>query len=138
MTLSFAEPRKEDRDLPGPYELLLGIDATLRLTSRDGRIVYEEVLFPIVELAVALEDWLASGLGAGQDFSFDSMESDEPGLVWCRARGDGWNVGALDEESPDLTIYDNEEVAVLFGRYVQGVDDWLRLALDRSLKDARV
>lgn len=53
------------------------MEATLRLATDAGRLVYEEPLFPVVELALALQDWLDSGIAAGDDFSFDSVESDE-------------------------------------------------------------
>ena len=77
MSLTFAEARIDRRGLPRPYDVLLGVEATLRLTMADGQVVYEEQFFPIVELAVALQDWLCDGFAVGSDFSFDSVESDE-------------------------------------------------------------
>ena len=137
MSLTFAEARIDRRGLPRPYDVLLGVEATLRLTMADGQVVYEEQFFPIVELAVALQDWLCDGFAVGSDFSFDSVESDDTGLLWCRACGSGWRIGALEQDFPDLTMYSQAEVKALFSRFIATVDEWLKAEIGGSLSSAR-
>jgi len=65
------------------------------------------------------------------------VESDDTGLLWCRASGSGWRIGALDQEFPDLTVYSQAEVKVLFTTYIETVDEWLKAAIGGSLSSAR-
>ncbi|MGL5866611.1 MAG: hypothetical protein ACRCYX_12225 [Dermatophilaceae bacterium] len=138
MSLLFTDAVMNSRGLPEPYDAVLGVEATLQLTSGDGRLVYEEPFFPVVELALALEDWLKSGLGAGKDFSFDSVESDESGLLSCRPHGCGWRIGALEQEFADMTVYGTARVAEVFSAFVRDVDGWLMASTGRSLYSTRL
>lgn len=133
MSLVFVDAKLDSRGLPEPYDVLLGVEATLRLTSGDGRLVYEEPFFPVVELALAIQDWLEAGIGAGEDFSFESVESDEAGLLWCRLHGRGWRIGALEQEFADMTVYETAHIAEAFSAFVRDVDGWLGASTGRSL-----
>lgn len=137
MKLTFTNARLDPRGLPQPYDVLLGVEATVRLTTDDGRLVYEEPLFPVVELALALQDWLDSGIAVGDDFSFDSVESDETGLLWCKADGDGWRIGALGQEFLDATVCSTAQVVAMFSAFVQAVEHWLLTSTSRTLGSAR-
>lgn len=137
MSLRFANARLESCGLPAPYDVVLGVEATLRLAAGDGRLVYEESLFPVVELALAIKDWLGTGIDVGRDFSFDSVESDEPGLLWCRVSGQGWRVGAIDQEFPDVTVYSSGVVREMFSAFVRDVDGWLAASVGRTLDSVR-
>jgi|SRR5712691_510371 len=77
-------PRVKDK-----FDRLLRIvgDFSIRV---DSRILYGESEFPFVEFATQLTKWLAAG--GHQDFSYDSVESDDPGLVWFRRSGEQWKV----------------------------------------------
>lgn len=137
MNLTFTSARLDPRGLPHPYDVLLGVEATVRLATDDGRLVYEEPLFPVVELALALQDWLDSGIAAGDDFSFDSVESDETGLLWCKTCDDGWRIGALGQEFPDMIVYGTNQVTAMFSAFIHAVEYWLSTSLGRTLGSAR-
>jgi hypothetical protein len=67
-------------DLRGatPADFLIAIDADLAILDESRRVI-REVDFPVVELASSLRVW--SSLGSGEEFSFDSMSFEEPGVV---------------------------------------------------------
>jgi hypothetical protein len=136
--LDFCNVAVEQLKVPPRYQLLLGVGATIRLFDDEGRIVFEEPDVPVVELALALEDWLTSGLDSQEDFEFDSLESDEPGLVWIRLQApDTWAVGALEQEFPDPHLYSTDAVAEAFHCFVRSVEDWVQQNLGGSISDAR-
>ena len=68
----------EISDPPQKFELLLHIVADICVRC-GGKAVYEEESFPIVELALALEQWLRNSHPVS--FEFFSMESDEGPLL---------------------------------------------------------
>jgi hypothetical protein len=135
--LIFEAPEVEASSAPPPYDLLLGVVATVRLLADDGHLVYEEVMVPIVELALALDDWLATDVDAGIDFSYDSLETDGPDQLWCRLTAGGWLVGSVDETEPDHTVHTTAAVVDAFSTYVRGVDTWIDRALGRRTHEAR-
>jgi hypothetical protein len=135
--LTLEAPEVEPSSAPPPYDLLLGVVGTVRLLADDGHLVYEEVLVPVVELALALRDWLADGVDHGADFSYDSVECDEPGQLWCRRTADGWRVGSVDEAEPDTTIHPTYDVVQEFERFVRAVETWLEQTAGRRLEEAR-
>ena len=138
MKLRFSDAQWDGgRGLPPPNDVVLGVEATLRLVADDGRVMYEEVLFPVVELALAIEDWLAAGITANDDFSFRSVEAEESDLLWCRTQNNGWQIGAHYQSFADLTIRDTGQIVSMFSEFVQDVDGWLKSALGRSLQDCR-
>ena len=110
LRLTFEDAVLDHVQAPEPYDVLLGVTARLRLQS-GGVLVYREELFPVAELALALEDWLSDGLSAGTDFVFDSVEHDEPGLVWCRSGAEGWRIGSIHADEADPVVHSSEEVA---------------------------
>lgn len=76
----------------------------------DGECLFSETSFPVIELAGALLRW-KSVSGEGRcDFEFESMDFEEPGLMWIRREGDGWRVGSLLQEFPDLTVRSADEL----------------------------
>ena len=90
-------------------ELVANVEANFSIMV-DDRLVYQEVSFPVVELAVALHQWLAHRGPDNPDFEFESMSAEEPGLVWIRWAGSGWRVGSIDQEQPELTVFDQDEI----------------------------
>lgn len=90
-------------------DVLVRVTADLSIVVED-RVVYSEVDFPVVELAVALVRWCELP-GCGRvDFEFDSMSTPEPGWVWIRREGAGWRVGSLHEEYPEMLEFTTDQV----------------------------
>ena len=133
--LTFEDAELEQLRAPEPYDVLLGAVARVRLEC--GVVVYREELFPIAELALALEDWLRDGLPASTDFTFDSVEHDEPGLIWCRSEEDGWRLGSIHADATDPFVHSSEEVAEAFHGFVEAVRSWVRSTTGRDLDALR-
>jgi hypothetical protein len=84
----------DDGDLRGDTlaDYLIAIDADFEI--RDGdRIIYDEPEFPVVELARSLSSWMASN--EYDDFAFDSLSSDESGLVTITRGATGWRLSSV-------------------------------------------
>ena len=127
---TFERPAPEDM-----YDLLLGVVATLTV-SIASKIVYTEPMFPIVELRVALERWLRDCSVLASDFEFESMESDDVGLVWIRRQASGnWRAGSVhqDDLAPDEMSF--EDVAHACHAFIKVVDAWVREHLRLEVRD---
>ena len=93
--------------------------------------------FPWSSSALAMRGWLDRGLPKGEEFSYDSVEADEPGLIWSRPEGGGWRVGALYQEYPEVTVWSRDEVTQVFRDFVERVERWLRANLGVGLEAAQ-
>jgi hypothetical protein len=82
-------------------------------------------MFPIVELALALNRWVEVDMPHGTAFDFVSAESDESGFVWFRPEGTGWRVGSIHQEFADMSIWSSLEVTTAVGHYIREVEHWL-------------
>jgi len=123
-TIHFTDARNERALLRDKYDLLLGIVATLQIWV-DGKLLYREEVFPVVELRAALERWLAVGLPARRDFEFQSMESDEEALIWLRSVGSTWRIGSIHQEFPAMNELDDKTVIALTRTFIEEVDQWV-------------
>ena len=80
---------------------VLLVDLEADLVVRDGdRVVFEEGLFPVAELAYALTAWLHRPDDERGDFAFDSMSYGEVGIIRIAGSAEGWRVGSVCE--PDV------------------------------------
>jgi hypothetical protein len=79
-----------------PWALLLWIVGEFSIKT-DQRVVYMESEFCVVEFAAHAVRWLKASGGPRPDFVYDSMESDESGLVWIRQVRGGWYAGSVHD-----------------------------------------
>lgn len=120
MRLVFGPLALEKPDLSGRLEVLVGVIADFRIEI-GGRPFFHEPEFPVVELAACLQQWLADlDQGTIADFVYDSMEADEP-LLLFRQRDDGWNVSSPWQQYEDTSILATDEVRDAARRFVQEV-----------------
>jgi hypothetical protein len=117
ITFELHNLRFERSDPTDRFDLLLGVCADLVLQT-EGRTLYSEPDFPVIELAAQLIGWCHRGLENGDDFEFTSMESDETGLVWFRRTGAGYRVGSLYQEFPAMSVHDPAAVRAATARLV--------------------
>ena len=91
MLLSYG--RLDVGELPGTSQadVLVGVEGDFRLVD-GGRVLYEELSFPVVELAWSLLRWV--GRGERDDFVVDSMSFEELGALTVRREGGGWVFGS--------------------------------------------
>jgi len=73
------------------------------------------------------------GLALAQDFEFEAMDSEEPGVAWIRHVGRGWRVGALEQHSIALEVLTDPQIRLTVNHYVSSVDAWARDGLGRDL-----
>jgi hypothetical protein len=124
MRITFRDARLERHVLRNRYDLLLGAVATLEVLIGD-RSLYEEVTFPIVELALALKKWSQVDLPRHLAFSFTSLESDEDGFLWFRPESTGWRIGSMYQEYAEMSIWSDNVVREVVDEFVHEVEQWL-------------
>lgn len=123
LAITFTDATFVRADPNDRFDLALGVEATLAL-SVAGRLIYEEPMFPIVELRQALSAWMPA---ANSDFEFISLESDEPGLIWLRRQPSGlWRAGSIDQDDIAPQELDTAEVVAGCADFVARVDGWVR------------
>jgi hypothetical protein len=135
LAITFEDAAFERSTLRDEYDLLLGVVATLTV-SVASRIVYSEPMFPIVELRVAFDRWLRSPSCELSDFEFESMESDDVGLVWVRRQPSGaWRAGSVHQDDLALDEMGFEDVAHARRVFIEAVDSWTRDHLGVEVRD---
>lgn len=109
MALTFTGLRADPPRLSDVIDVVANIEADVRLET-DGGAIYDEVSFPVAELAVALTRWTQAPVTNRADFEFDSMSAEEPGLLFIRRADDGWRVGSIHQERAESRIFTAVEV----------------------------
>lgn len=109
MTLQFHCSRLHlDGPVETPDHLIINYVGGFQIETEKGT-VYKESDFPCVEFVRAASAWLQQDVDS--DFEYDSMEAEEPGIVWFRASGNGWRIGSIHQDEIDLTAYSQKEIA---------------------------
>jgi hypothetical protein len=75
-------------------EVFVHVEADLRITDEDLEI-YSELLFPVVELAGAMLEWLAEPECDRSNFEFKSMSFDDAGAVRIVQEDRGWRICSI-------------------------------------------
>ncbi|MGH3865453.1 MAG: hypothetical protein ACRDQ4_04800 [Pseudonocardiaceae bacterium] len=124
--MRFTDAKLERESIRDKFDLLLGITAEFEVII-DDRLLYRELLFPIVELRAQLELWLEASLPRGEDFEFQSMESDEPGFLWFRFQEKNrWRIGSIYQEYPELRTLTDEDISNIINKFIHTVDAWVQ------------
>jgi hypothetical protein len=125
LRLAFSDARFEQKSPLDVFDLLLGVVATFEILVGD-RVLHREEGLPIVELRGQLVRWAQGALANGEDFAYDSLESDEPGFVWFRRQPEGgWRVGSLYQDYIEITVWSDDQVREVISRFAKNVDDWV-------------
>ncbi|MFF4305443.1 hypothetical protein [Streptomyces sp. NPDC001601] len=84
------------RDLRGTSveQLCTNIEADLLVADGDV-LIYNEVLFPVAELASELTNWIRDPESVRPDFALDSMSFAEKGVVSITRTAGGWRIGSV-------------------------------------------
>ena len=99
-----------DGDTPiTDWEILLRVVADFTIVI-DGHKFYEESEFCVVEFAMQIREWVESLGKRETDFSYDSLESDERGLVRLERTDRGWTLIARDQLRMTDRLLSTEEV----------------------------
>ena len=103
------ESLERDGALSDDWQILLRIVADFYILV-DSKVLYREQQFCVAEFAAALSKRLSIVNQTGEDFIYESMESDEVGLVWVKAHGSGWRIGSVHQEYEEAQTFSLEEV----------------------------
>jgi hypothetical protein len=116
--------------LEGPWsgkfrDLELGMVAEFRLCVAE-QVIYSEDGFTVFELRLAFDHWLRESDDAVVGFEFNSVESDEPGLVWFRPQpGGGYRVGSIHQDDVSFEVFSLAEIQQAVQEFIGSVDDWV-------------
>lgn len=117
INLEFARLRSDRQRFRDQLEVQVAITADIQLSDDDG-LIYEEVDFPVIELALHLSEWLRNGEPNGLDFEFDSMETPETGWIWIRRYNTGWRLGSIHQERPAITVHSSNDMATGLNEFI--------------------
>lgn len=106
-------------ELKGDLDVLYRFVADELDVLLDGRRIYHEVEFPIVELAHALTSWLDNGLPQRRGITFTPSGAEDVALS-LQPSGAGWAVLAEGEQGAELS---EQELKDALGRFVADVFD---------------
>ena len=117
MIIKFNEIKFENR-LETRWDILLRVVGDLTIDVGTSRVL-QEPNFPLVELAVALANWIAAVSDSGPEFSFVSMESVEGALVTFTLVAPGvWaiehGVSEASSDVPRVTTNELRHSVILF------------------------
>ena len=115
--LEVESPEAARMALAGDSSVELFVDADFFVEAR-GRLLYHEVDFTVLELAVFLHLWLRGLPKAEEDFVYTSTESAEEGNLWIKKADAGWRVGSVHQEYEETTVFDLREVRLACEAYV--------------------
>ena len=117
--LKFSNLHQDGPSLNSTAERLLRIVADLSINV-DERLLYKETDVPIVELAGQLWQWLKQG-EIRTDFSYESMESDTPGLISIKRGSGGWQVGSVHQEYEEVRLWPLEDIDRAVQNFLESV-----------------
>jgi len=112
------EDMHSDRPLSGDYaEMLNAITGNLRIVV-DGRVLFDDHEFPVLELAYQLHVWMRDRMSLAEPFKFTSMMIEDDGWVWIEPALDGWRVGSILERFSDISIYSSKHIRTMISEFV--------------------
>ncbi|MGW8700687.1 DUF7878 domain-containing protein [Streptomyces eurythermus] len=94
MIFSYSNFTTQDLRGTSVEQLFTNIEADLRVAD-DDVLVYEEVLFPVAELASELLGWISETEDERSDFALDSMSFSEKGVITITRTPGGWRIGSI-------------------------------------------
>ena len=106
--------------LAGDSSVELFVEADFFVEAR-GRLLYHEVDFTVLELAVLLHPWLRRLPEAEEDFVYTSTEFHNVENLWIKKTGAGWRVGSEHQEYEEAEVFDTREVRLACEAYVEGL-----------------
>lgn len=107
----FERLRLDGEALDTDWDVLLRLVADFAIVVPPAPIpLYQEKEFCVVEFAVQITQWLAKVRKYPIDFSYNSMESDETGVVCIRKQLHGWRVTALSQDYSEDRLFSLEEI----------------------------
>ena len=123
-----------DGALNDDWQILLRIVADFYILV-DSKVLYREQQFCVVEFAVALSKWLSSVGHTGEDFIYESIESEEIGLVGVKAHGSGWRIGSVHQENEEAHTFSLEDVRTAAEAFMNQLAKEIRVKFRVDLRE---
>lgn len=95
----------------------------------DGKTLYSEPHMTVIELLGALTSWLRVPAESRSDFEFESMSTDERGLVWIKTTNGRYRIGSVHQAYEELRELSESEIRAA----VEQFRDRLLVAAHRTL-----
>ncbi|MGB6833660.1 MAG: hypothetical protein WCD34_02345 [Candidatus Acidiferrum sp.] len=103
--------------LTDPWQAYVRVVGDFKIEVRAAAI-YTEEQFCLVEFAIQSQIWSRAAALEPQNFTYTSMEAEEPGLVWFRLEQGGWKIGSAFQERECSELFSlGEIVGALDGYY---------------------
>lgn len=102
--------------LTEPWQVYLRVVGDFKIEA-GGVALYKEEQFCLVEFAIQSQFWSRVTAREPQDFTYTSIEAEQPGLVWFRLEQGGWKVGSVFQERDCSELFS-------LGEIVGALDDY--------------
>ena len=137
--LAFEITTTDTSRLKAPEQLLLGIVGRFSVLV-GPKTLYEEVEFCLVEFAMDVSQWLINVPTTDEDFVYESLESDEIGLVWIKSGTSGWHVGSIQQHYQETKSFSLDEIRMAVNKYLHKLKRELydKFGLVLNLKARRI
>src|SRR6267142_2157664 len=100
-----------------PTQLMERSMLLLTLEPRSAQRDKPPLEFCLVEFAMHISKWLREVTITNEDFVYESMESDEGGLVWIKRSGLGWRIGSVHQAYEEQKEFRLEEISIAVKEY---------------------
>lgn len=111
------------------YRVIVGVTSTFAILI-DGKVLYSEEEFPILEFGEQISRWLGATREPSIDFHFESVESEEDDLVQIRRTSSGWMVGSAQAIYSDTTIFPWTAVKDSVERLLKDISEQVRMSVE--------
>jgi hypothetical protein len=104
--------------LTEPWQAYLRVVGDFKIEVRAASI-YTEEQFRLVEFAIQSQIWSRAAALEAQDFTYTSMEAEEPGRVWFRMEQGGWKIGSAFQERDCSDLFGLGEIVAALDDYYE-------------------
>lgn len=130
----FETLRLDGNRLETDWDVLLRLVADFSIILPDVAIpLYREEEFCVVEFAMQITQWLASLDLPPNDFSYNSVESDETGLVVISKQEHGWKIAALHQDYSEDRLFKFEEIEGAIRAFVTSLQKTVEETFQRDI-----
>lgn len=108
----------DEPTLTEPWQAYLRVVGDFKIQVRTATI-YREEQFCLVEFAIQSQIWSRAAALEPQDFTYTSIEAEEPGLVRFRLEQGGWKIASIFQERDCSELFSLEEIVAALDDYYE-------------------
>lgn len=110
--LEIIQPIEED------WQVFVHIESDFSLRIGE-RTLYQEIHFNVAEFALSVSQWLKKSKLTRRDYIFESMDTDEVGLLWFKRDGSKWQIGSVHQLYEENSAFDFDEIEKALNRFIE-------------------